>query len=206
MKCVLLNAASGEEVYSIVEPVEVYSPTAAEIEEFFKNLPSEDSADFDRNQYDQLVNVLSKIQPSDSSNPPSHAPSTPSGPAVPSNSSDGSDRSDSSGGSGSSYSVSVPEVAGGKISASPSSARAGQQVAITVTPDNGYVLAELSVVDSKGNALILTDNGGGKYTFTMPSGKITIHASFERAQPSAWNNPFADVSENAWYYEAVRFV
>ena len=38
----------------------------------------------------------------------------------------------------------------------------------------------------------------------MPDGKVSIDAVF--AQGEAWSNPFSDVVEGAWYYEAVAYV
>ena len=115
----------------------------------------------------------------------------------------------SSGSSGSTrYTVSVPsDVEGGKITVSPSRASRGSTVTVTVTPDEGYELDTLTVTDSDGNALTLTDKGDGKYTFTMPRGAVEIAASFkaveEEPQPSDF--PFTDVAEGAWYYDAVAY-
>ena len=73
---------------------------------------------------------------------------------------------------------------------------------ITVKPNDGYVLDDLAVTDKNGNDLKLTDKGNGKYTFTMPAGKVEVKASFaEEAETS----PFADVATNAYYYEAVKW-
>ena len=49
---------------------------------------------------------------------------------------------------------------------------------ITVTPDSGYVLETISVTDKNGNDLKLTDKGNGKYTFTMPTSKVEVKATF----------------------------
>ena len=118
----------------------------------------------------------------------------------------------SQGGSGGSsvtrYTVSVPsDVENGKVTVSPSRASRGSTVTVTVTPDEGYELDTLTVTDSDGNALTLTDKGDGKYTFTMPRGAVSVAASFkaveEEPQPSDF--PFTDVAENAWYYDAVVY-
>ena len=117
--------------------------------------------------------------------------------------------SSSSGSSGTTrYTVSVPsDVENGKVTVSPSRASRGSTVTVTVTPDEGYELDTLTVTDSDGNALTLTDKGDGKYTFTMPRGAVEIAASFkaveEEPQPSGF--PFTDVAEGAWYYDAVAY-
>lgn len=88
------------------------------------------------------------------------------------------------------------------MTVSPRSAEKGDSVTITVKPDRGYQLDDLTVTDKNGKELKLTDKGNGKYTFTMPSGKVKINATFTKeAEPS----PFSDVSTSAYYYEAVKW-
>ena len=110
----------------------------------------------------------------------------------------------STGGGGSTtYPVRTPsKTENGSVSVSPKNASRGDTVTITVKPDDGYVLDDLTVTDKNGNDLKLTDKGNGKYTFTMPAGKVEVKASFaEEAETS----PFADVATNAYYYEAVKW-
>lgn len=85
----------------------------------------------------------------------------------------------SSGGSSSSNTISIPSVAGGKISVNPKTAVKGTTVTITVTPDSGYELDGITIKDSRGNTLELVDKGSGKYTFTMPDRAITVSATFK---------------------------
>ena len=110
----------------------------------------------------------------------------------------------STGGS-SGYSISVPastSIKGGSITVSPRSADKGDTITITVKPDDGYELNKLTVTDSRGNELDLTDKGGGKYTFTMPGSSVKIQVSYKEIAEQA-ANPFADVYESDYYYEAV---
>lgn len=114
---------------------------------------------------------------------------------------------------GTSYSITTPSSVGGKITVSPQSAKKGDTVTITVTPDSGYKLDYINVNDSKGTALELTDKAGGKYTFTMPDCSVKVSAVFKliEDQPATpnmpdWVNLFTDVSATAWYYDAVKFV
>ena len=105
-------------------------------------------------------------------------------------------------GGGSGYSVTVPEKTDhGTVTANPDQAEEGQAVAITVTPEQGYMLEKLTAVDEKGNKLTLTNLGDGKYTFTMPGSKVEVQAAFK---PAAF--PFADVSESDWFYGSVKYV
>ena len=110
--------------------------------------------------------------------------------------------SSSSSSSSSSYSVSVPSrVANGSVSVTPSSASKGTTVTITVKPNDGYELDKLTVTDKDGNRLSLSDKGNGKYTFTMPSGKVSVDAAFSKIETVS----FRDVEQSDYYYDAVQW-
>ena len=110
----------------------------------------------------------------------------------------------SSGGGPTTYAVTVPDVENGTVRVSPSRASRGTTVTLTVAPDEGYELESLTVLDSRDNEIALTDKGDGKYTFTMPSGKVTVEASFAEIAPEPL--PFGDVDDGDWFADAVRFV
>ena len=111
--------------------------------------------------------------------------------------------SSSSGSSKPSYSVTAPGTTeNGTVTVSPRSAEKGDTVTITVKPDSGYQLDDLTVTDKNGNELKLTDKGNGKYTFTMPAGKVEINAAFVKEVETS---PFSDVSTSNYYYEAVKW-
>ena len=100
------------------------------------------------------------------------------------------------------YTVSAPTAENGKIAVSPRYAERGERVTVTLTPDEGFELESLTVTDSRGNELTLTDKGDGRYTFTMPARRVEIKASFvETVEVS----PFADVAIDAYCYEAVKW-
>ena len=113
----------------------------------------------------------------------------------------------SSGGGGSStpsYPVSTPSKGGnGSVSSNAKNAASGSTVTITVKPDSGYQLETLAVTDHRGNALKLTDQGNGTYTFTMPSGQVDVKATFTQAADET--SPFDDVSKDDYYYDAVKW-
>ena len=90
----------------------------------------------------------------------------------------------------------------GTVTASTEAAVGGSTVTITVKPDSGYTLGGITVTDSEGNELSLTDNGNGAYTFTMPSGKVEIHVTFTE---DGSLNPFQDMPDDAYYFEAVNW-
>ena len=110
------------------------------------------------------------------------------------------------GGSGSvstSYTITIRDSRDGNVTANRRSAPAGATVTITITPDSGYVLENISVTDKNGNDLKLTDKGGGKYTFTMPASKVEVKATF--MEDNSVLNFFYDVPNDAYYYEAVKW-
>ena len=109
-----------------------------------------------------------------------------------------------SGSSSSSYPITVPDkTENGSVAVSPKTASKGSTVTITVTPDSGYVLETISVTDKNGNDLKLTDKGNGKYTFTMPGGKVEVKVTF--MEDNSVLNFFYDVPNDAYYYEAVKW-
>ena len=110
----------------------------------------------------------------------------------------------STGGGPTTYAVTAPDVENGTVRVSPSRTSRGTTVTITVTPDEGYELESLTVLDSRDNEITLTDKGDGKYTFTMPSGRVTVEASFAEIAPEPL--PFGDVDDGDWFADAVRFV
>ena len=119
------------------------------------------------------------------------------------------------GGGVATYAVTVEKAEHGKVTASPSRASSGTPVTITVTPDEGYELEKLTVTDSKGSEVKLTDKGNSKYTFDMPNSKVEIKVVFRKIAP-VWENcpggvdcpaySYGDVDTSAWYHEAVDYV
>ena len=102
------------------------------------------------------------------------------------------------------YSVSTPsKTENGSVTVSPKSASKGDTVTITVKPNSGYVLETLTVTDKNGNELTLKDKGDGKYTFTMPAGKVEVKATF--MEDNSMLNFFYDVPNGAYFYEAVKW-
>ena len=102
------------------------------------------------------------------------------------------------------YSVSTPsKTEHGTVTVSPKSASKGDTVTVTVKPDSGYVLETLTVTDKNGNELTLKDKGNGKYTFTMPAGKVEVKATF--MEDNSMLNFFYDVPNDAYFYEAVKW-
>ena len=101
------------------------------------------------------------------------------------------------------YSVTTPSKSeNGGVAVSSKNARKGDTVTVTVTPDAGYQLDKLTVTDKNGTVLKLTDKGDGKYSFTMPDGKVEVKAVFAKKVETS---PFDDVSADAYYNQAVQW-
>ena len=100
-----------------------------------------------------------------------------------------------------SYLIQLTEVEGGTVTADRATARQGTEVALTVTPDEGFALASLTVTDFFGNQVDISRNSDGTYSFVMPASQVTVSAVFAPAQL-----PFTDVTEANWYYDEVYYV
>lgn len=104
------------------------------------------------------------------------------------------------------YTSSTAEtVENGTVGISPKNASKGTEVTVTVTPDEGYVLESLTVTDKNGTEIELTDQGDGKYSFTMPASNVKIDAVFTEEEPVS-TLPFSDVASDDWFCEAVQYV
>ena len=101
------------------------------------------------------------------------------------------------------YPVTTPDkTENGTVTANRRYAERGDTVTITVKPDDGFKLDDLTVTDKNGKELKLTDKGNGKYTFAMPASKVEVNATFVKEVETS---PFSDVSTSAYYYEAVKW-
>ena len=76
------------------------------------------------------------------------------------------------------YPVETESGGRGSASASHDRASAGTKVTVTVTPDEGYRLNNITVTDSAGNRITVTANADGTYTFTMPHRGVTVEVDF----------------------------
>ena len=99
-------------------------------------------------------------------------------------------------------SITVVKPDNGSLKLSTLRAEKGDLVYITVDPDKGYELSGLEVLSSLGKNVEVTELSENYYVFRMPGLNVKVKAEFRL---SAYT-PFADVSPNAWYFEAVSFV
>ena len=66
---------------------------------------------------------------------------------------------------------------GGTITAEPTSATAGTQINLTVTPNEGYEIESVTMDGSP-----ITADASGQYKFTMPEGNATVSATFKQKE------------------------
>ena len=78
------------------------------------------------------------------------------------------------------YKSVIAATSNGSVKVDSKKATRGEKVTITVTPDKGYELAALSVIDEDGNERKLTENENGTFSFRMPEGGVTIEAEFAK--------------------------
>lgn len=109
--------------------------------------------------------------------------------------------------SGSSTTVSASKSDNGSVSIDKTSASKGSTVTVTVKAKDGYKLDKLTITDAKGNTVEVTDKGNGKYTFTMPEGKVTVTPTFVADNGSQTESKsYSDVKTGDWYADAVKYV
>ncbi|MCR4963815.1 MAG: S-layer homology domain-containing protein [Firmicutes bacterium] len=111
-------------------------------------------------------------------------------------------------GSDPSYGITLDVGDNGSAAVKPTAAREDETVTVTTRPDEGYEVEKVTATDRDGDNIPVKENGDGSYTFKMPAGKVKVAVTFKEKEqehvcPSA---NFTDISENAWYHEAVDYV
>lgn len=101
--------------------------------------------------------------------------------------------------------ITKPSGGGDTPGVTPSNPKQGDTVTVTPKPDDGHEVGGITVTDKNGKPVEVTQKPDGTYTFKQPNGKVTIDVTY-RPIDRPWNNPFSDVSESDWFYEAVKFV
>ena len=82
---------------------------------------------------------------------------------------------------------------------------------LTLTPDEGWQTAGVTVKDKNGTNVPVTKNDDGTYTFTMPATAVTVTPEFVELPVSDplpttdVSDRFSDVGKNAWYHDAVQW-
>lgn len=81
-------------------------------------------------------------------------------------------------------------------------AEKGDWVYITAYPDEGYEVDSVTVTDSLGRSVKVTELSYDYFLFTMPGTSVDVKVTFRAKDYDV----FYDVSRGDWYYKAVRFV
>ena len=118
---------------------------------------------------------------------------------------DDDDRPSQGGGSSSSepsYSPVMDVSKGGSVKVNPRTRGEGDEVTITVDPDRGYEVGDVTVTDRSGRDVRVTAERDGTYTFEQPKGRVTIAVTFVREGTSTF---FADVAETYWAYDEIAW-
>ena len=103
------------------------------------------------------------------------------------------------------YRPDVEKPAHGEVSVTPKNPEKGDKVTIQPTPDEGYEVDHVTVTDKNGKPVEVEQNKDETWSFKQPSGKVTVKVAFKPIE-TKWRNPFLDVSEGDWFYDAVRYV
>ena len=98
-----------------------------------------------------------------------------------------------------SYLITLPDPDNGTVTSNRTTARQGATVILTVIPDDGYTLSEISVTDFFGSRVDVTRNSDGTYSFVMPYSQVEVSVTFAAEEPIV----FTDVPEGAYYYDPV---
>lgn len=81
-----------------------------------------------------------------------------------------------------SYTITVNQSQNGSVTAKPQSAKENEIVTLTVSPEDGFELENLTVKDANDQEVTVTNN-----TFTMPASNVTVSATFRSTQATKYN-------------------
>ncbi len=94
--------------------------------------------------------------------------------------------------SGEEYYIALEKSDNGQVIANTRYAESGARVTLSVHPDSGYELDTLEVIDVRGRTLTLRDLEDGRYSFTMPSCRVTVEATFKTVKEDRPSLPGPD--------------
>ncbi|MBQ8551288.1 MAG: InlB B-repeat-containing protein [Clostridia bacterium] len=124
----------------------------------------------------------------------------------------------------------IDDIANGEVETSHDDAYRNATVTVTVTPNENYELADVTVVDSNGDVIELTKEEDGTYTFKMPGRDVSVSAEFteittenEEEKPVDTTEPvegsteclrnescplasYVDLDRSEWYHDGLHYV
>lgn len=132
----------------------------------------------------------------------------------------------SSGGSSHRYDgyITVINPKNGEVSVSDTLADEGDKITLTITPDKGYVVDKIEIVDLEGDKIDAkkVDDEDGKYTFRMENCDVTVTVTFKEEGKTTEDTDkeedkdeettettelnFTDVKESDWFFKGVEYV
>lgn len=116
------------------------------------------------------------------------------------------------GGGAETYKITVLETTHGTVTPSAKTASPGTKIKLTVAPDSGFALGEISAKGTAGATVELTKNDDGTYSFTMPAQNVEITAAFVPTESLCDGGEgcplkkYDDLDTKAWYHDGVHYV
>ncbi|MCI7658439.1 S-layer homology domain-containing protein [Anaerotignum sp.] len=120
--------------------------------------------------------------------------------------------------------ITVINPKNGTVSVSDDWADEDQKITLTITPDKGYVVDKIEIVDAEGDKIEAkkVEDKDNKYTFRMANCDVTVTVTFkeegktttedkeETGETEETTKPetitFIDVKESDWFYKGVSYV
>ena len=107
----------------------------------------------------------------------------------------------------------VSESEHGSVTVFPNLPTTGTVVTITPKPDEGYTVDKVTVTDASGKAVEVSPNGDGTYSFTQPSGAVTITVTFKvltdvsecPRDASCPMSGYTDLNMGEWYHDGIHY-
>lgn len=132
----------------------------------------------------------------------------------------------SSGGSSHRYDayITVIDSKNGDVSVSDTWADEDDKITLTITPDKGYVVDKIEIVDDEGDKIDAkkVDDEDNKYTFRMANCDVTVTVTFKEEGKTTEDTDkeedkddettettklnFTDVKETDWFFKGVEYV
>ena len=76
------------------------------------------------------------------------------------------------------YTITVANVENGTVEASATAAKKGTEITLTITPDEGHALKNLTVLDAD-QVVVFSTEDADVNVFIMPASNVTVYAEFE---------------------------
>ena len=94
------------------------------------------------------------------------------------------------------YSITISQTTNGTVTSNVQNAEAGDTITLTVTPDTGYELDTLTILDASSNPVTVTNN-----QFTMPASNVTVSATFKINYKNQYLTIESQAANNVIYWK-----